>query len=139
MEFKDRLNDLLLSDIGTVIMTGTEELLAFPERKEVLENDWPEENGSEYDLSEPKFKDKEVTLKMGILADNDGLFWDYHGDLFNELKKPGLLSLYISDHEETYKVFYKKSSNFKKVLKRLKNVQKVFVKFDLTLKVISRV
>ncbi|MFX1668787.1 hypothetical protein JZ968_11620, partial [Riemerella anatipestifer] len=113
-----------------------EELLAFPERKEVLENDWAEENGGDYDLSSPKFKDKEVTLKMAILADDNVQFWQYYNTLFAELKKEGELSLYVFDHDQTYKVFYKKSLNFKKVLKRLKNVEKVFVKFDLTFKVL---
>ncbi|MFX1668756.1 hypothetical protein JZ968_11460, partial [Riemerella anatipestifer] len=136
MDFKDKLNNILLSNIGVVIMTGTEELLAFPERKEVMENDWAEENGGDYDLSSPKFKDKEVTLKMAILADDNVQFWQYHNALFAELKKEGELSLYVFDHDQTYKVFYKKSLNFKKVLKRLKNVEKVFVKFDLTFKVL---
>ncbi|MCU7543492.1 S9 family peptidase, partial [Riemerella anatipestifer] len=132
MDFKDKLNNILLSNIGVVIMTGTEELLAFPERKEVMENDWAEENGGDYDLSSPKFKDKEVTLKMAILADDNVQFWQYHNTLFAELKKEGELSLYVFDHDQTYKVFYKKSGNFKKTLKRLKNAKKVFVKFDLT-------
>ncbi|MCU7543480.1 S9 family peptidase, partial [Riemerella anatipestifer] len=132
MEFKDKLNNILLSNIGVFIMTGTEELLAFPERKEVMENDWAEENGGDYDLSSPKFKDKEVTLKMAILADDNVQFWQYHNALFTELKKEGELSLYVFDHDQTYKVFYKKSGNFKKTLKRLKNAKKVFVKFDLT-------
>lgn len=89
MDFKDKLNNILLSNIGVVIMTGTEELLAFPERKEVMENDWAEENGGDYDLSSPKFKDKEVTLKMAILADDNVQFWQYYNTLFAELKKRG--------------------------------------------------
>ncbi|MDY3503321.1 hypothetical protein PG657_10310, partial [Riemerella anatipestifer] len=68
MKFKDELNRILLSNYGVVIQTGTEELLAFPERKDVYENDWAEENGGDYILDSPRFKDKEVTLKMGILA-----------------------------------------------------------------------
>ncbi|WP_018675545.1 hypothetical protein [Riemerella columbina] len=136
MVFKDKLNNVLLINIGTIIQTGTEELLTFPERKEVYENDWAEENGGEYVLDNPKFKDKEVTLKMVILADNNTQFWQYYNALFTELKKAGVLSLYIFDHDKTYEVFYKKSGNFKKGLKRLKNVEKVFVKFDLILKVL---
>lgn len=87
MDFKDKINDLKLSDIGVVILTGTEELLEFPERKSVYENDWAEENGGEYYLATPKFKDKEVTLKMGILANDDKAFWNSYELLFRELKK----------------------------------------------------
>ncbi|SDE77505.1 hypothetical protein [Riemerella columbipharyngis] len=136
MVFKDKLNNVLLSNIGAVIQTGTEELLAYPERKSVYENDWAEENGSQYDLDNPKFKDKEVTLKMAILADDNTQYWQYSNALFNELKKAGQLALYIFDHDKTYQVFYMKSGNFKKTFKRLKNTEKVFVKFDLTFKVL---
>lgn len=134
----DNINNQLLQSIGTIILSGTAELLAFPERKEVYENDWQEQNGSEYDLSAPKFKDKEVTLKMGILANNDAQFWQYYNALFNLLKQEGVLQLFIYDHSKTYNVFYKKSSDFKKVTKRLKNVTKVFVKFDVTFKVLTQ-
>ncbi|MGV4463486.1 hypothetical protein ACQ1PR_07860 [Ornithobacterium rhinotracheale] len=137
MDFKDKINGVLLTQMGAAIQTGAEALLEFPERKEVYENDWAEQNGGEYDLAEPKFKDKEVTLKMYILADNHAQFWQYRNALFNELKKAGELSLFIFDHDKTYKVFYKKSSGFKINLKRLKNVAKVFVKFDLTFKVLQ--
>ena len=51
---------------GCVLQTGTAELLSFPERKEVNTQDWREENGSEYDLQLPVFKDKEVTLNCAI-------------------------------------------------------------------------
>lgn len=137
MNFKDKLNNELLSNFGTVILTGTEELLAFPERKETYSNDWAEQNGEEYDLSAPKFKDKEVSLKLGILADNDVQFWEYHRRLFAHLKREGILKLYIYDHSREYDVFYKKSSSFKKSTKRLKNVEKVFVKFEITFRIIN--
>lgn len=136
MNFNDKINGQLLSSIGTLIVTGTADLLSFPERKEVIENDWAEENGGEYDLSLPKFKDKDVTLTFGILANNDVQFWQYHTALFNLLKQSGVLKLYIADHSREYNVFYKKSENFKKVAKRLKNVTKVYVKFDITFKIL---
>lgn len=98
MKFKDELNRILLSSHGVVIQTGAEELLEYPERKEVYQNDWAEENGGEYVLDNPKFKDKEVTLKMGILADNDEDFWQKYNAFFHEITKSGFQSLYISDH-----------------------------------------
>lgn len=136
-DFKDKINDELLSDFGTVILTGTEQLLAFPERKDTYSNDWAEANGEDYDLATPKFKDKEVSLKMGILADNDQQFWDYHRRLFAHLKREGALKLFVFDHSREYDVFYKKSSDFKKVTKRLKNVTKILVKFELTFRVMN--
>ncbi len=125
----------LLSEFSMIIQTGTASLLEFPERKEQLKYDWAEENGTQYDLTDVRFKDREVTLRCAILADNDAIFWQSYNALFMELAKPGFQQLYIADHNMYYSVFYKKSGNFQKRLKRLKNAPKVFVKFDLTLQV----
>lgn len=134
--FKDLLNTKnLLSEYLLIIQTGTAELLQFPERKEFLTNDWREENGQEYDLALPTFKDKEVTLNCAIVADTDTQFWTAYNAFFAELTKAGWQDLYIHDHSKTYSVFYKKSGSFKKGSKRLKNVAKVLVKFQITLQV----
>lgn len=136
MTFQDKLNNRnLLTDFGLVIQTGTAGLLEFPERKEVATNDWREENGQEYDLELPVFKDKEVTLSCAIVADDDAGFWTNYNAFWAEIKKAGWQSLYIYDHGMTYQVWYKKSGSFKKSLKRLKNVPKVFVKFTLTFQI----
>lgn len=136
MVFNDTLNTKnLFTEFGLVIQTGTAELLAFPERKESLSNDWREENGVEYDLELPKFKDKEVTIQCAIMADSDSDFWVYYDLLFEELTLAGWQDLFIYDHSQTYKVFYKKCGAPKKSTKRLKNVDKVFVKFPITLQI----
>lgn len=134
--FKDLLNNHnLFDDYSLVIQTGTADLLQFPDRKEILSNDWREENGGEYDLALPTFKDKEVTLNCAIVTDNDEDFWTAYNAFFAEITKAGWQNLTIDDHTKTYKVFYKKSGAFKKGSKRLKNVEKVLVKFQITLQV----
>ncbi len=134
--FKDKINNRnLYDDFGLVIQTGTQELLKYPERKPRLEYDWAEDNGKMYDLGNPKFKDKEVTLSCAFKADDDTAFWQRYNTFFREITKESWQDLYIDDHSHTYKVFYKNSTAFKKSLKRLKNVPKVFVKFELILQV----
>lgn len=136
--YKDTLNGVnLLTGFGMVIQTGAATLLEFPERKEGIKYDWPEENDTQYDLAAPRFKDKEITLRCAILKDTHTQFWTAYNALFVQLSKPGTQALYIDDHGKTYNVFYKKSGAFNIRLKRLKNVSKVFVKFDLTLQVVS--
>lgn len=136
MAFNDTLNDInLYTGFGLVIQTGTEALLEFPERKTTLEVDWREQNGTDYDLSLPVFKDKEVTLKCAIMANDDTAFWVQYYALRAELAKPNWQELYIADHNHSYDVFYKKSGNWDKKSKRLKNVPKVFVQFNLTLQI----
>lgn len=134
MRFKDRLNGRLLYDeFGLVIQTGTEGLLTFPERKFGHINDWREEDGLEYDMSLVRYQEKEVTLSCAIMANDDLEFWTRYNDFFKEITKEGYQAISINDHSYIYLVAYKKTSQFVKTSKRLKNVDYVFVKFKLTL------
>lgn len=136
MEFFDKLNDKnLYKEFGLFIQSGTADLLKFPERKDPISEDWPDEDGAAYDLKAPRFKDKEVRLHCAFIASSDADFWMAYNTLFEELKKPGYQKLYVHDHSKTYEVFYKQSGEFKKATKRLKGVDTIFVKFHLTLNV----
>lgn len=137
MAYNDKINDKnLWSTYKLIIQTGTADLLIFPERKETLSNDWSDENGVEYDLGAVKLKDKEVQLQCVFITDTDAQFWTSYNAFFAEMTKVNTQNLYIDDHGKTYAVFYKKTSNFKKVSKRLKGVSKVVVKFTLVIQVI---
>lgn len=132
--FNDTINHKnMYTTFGLIIQTGTAGLLIFPERKETLANDWREENGTEYDLSLPRFNNKEVVLNCAFMADDDVSFWRNYDAFFAELGKPNWQQLYIADHGRSYSFFYKKSGEFKKSSRRLKGVDKVFVKFELTI------
>ncbi len=136
MELHDKINGKnLQAEFGLIIQTGTAGLLEYPARKESLTNDWADENGQEYDLETPKFYDKEVTLKCCFLANTDAQFWSNYNAFFEELKKKGYQQLYIYDHSHTYEVFYKKTQNFNKATKRLKNTDVVLVNFELILQI----
>lgn len=133
----DTLNTIDLKAVyGLVILTGTEKLLEYPERKEPLKTDFLDQNGTDYYLDTLFLKDKEITLNCAFMADNDTQFWTNYDAFFSAIATVGTQSLYIDDHGKTYQVFYKRTGNFKKSLKRLKNVPKVFVKFDLILEVL---
>lgn len=136
MVFLDTLNGRnLFTDFGLVIQTGTQNLLCMPERKDLLQNNWREQNGTEYDLTAPVFKDKEVVLKVAFMADDDTDFWQKYQEFASEIQQAGYQNLFIEDHSKTYQVFYKNTTNWQKKSKRLKNVSKVFVKFNLILQV----
>ncbi len=136
MKFYDKINDKnLFDEFGLIIQTGTAKLLKFPKRKDSLSYDWQDENGMQYDLQDPKFEDKEVVLQCAIIADNDSEFWQKYNALFAELSKPNYQQLYIYDHSKTYDIFYKDSDDFEKATKRLKNIDKIFVKFNLIIQV----
>lgn len=125
----------LKSEFGIIILTGLAKFLEFPKRKDIPAYDWAEDNGMDYMLNNVVFEDKEVTLSLAITADTTAEFWDYYNAFFAEITQAGWQNLYIHDHDKTYEVFYKSTSDFKLTLKRLKNVEKVFVKFNLTVQV----
>lgn len=136
----DKLNNKdLKATYGLAILTGREKLLSYPERKEPLSFDWQDQNGQEYHLSKVFFKDTEITLQCAILANNNADFWVKYNAFFKEITKTNFQQLAIEDHDMIYQCFYKSGTNFKHSLKRLKNVSKVFVKFDLTIQVKSNV
>lgn len=62
---------------------GYNGLLAFPAMKEPEANDWPEEDGIEVDLADPKLEPKEVTISF--LSDTNG----GASDLIAYLSAPG--------------------------------------------------
>lgn len=132
----DSLNSKNLKQTyGLIIQTGTAKLLEYPERKDPLSFDWQDQNGIDYQLDKVFFKDKEVTLNCAFMADTDVIYWKNYNAFFAEISKAGYQKLYIYDHGKTYDVFYKKTANFEHLRKRLKNVERVFVKFELTLQV----
>lgn len=50
---------------------GYENLIEFPELKDVEKNDWPEEDGIEVDLSDPKLATKEFNISMAFTGGAD--------------------------------------------------------------------
>ena len=75
-------------------------LLSFPELKSVVSNDWPEEDGIEADLSEPRLDTREFSLKFAVQSKIQvGDFFDiisdeaYHVFTFAEIGRAYKLRL----------------------------------------------
>lgn len=69
---------------------GYSDLLAFPALVEPGKNDWPEEDGIEVDLSDPKIQPKEITISF--LASNPSIDVS---DFIVFVSKPGYHTLHI--------------------------------------------
>jgi|SRR6185437_7981526 len=115
---------------GLVISNGTSQFLQFPARKDSVNHDWPEEQGLDIDLGNPKFKAREFTLTCAIIADNQDDFKSRYNGLFTELSGLDTHALYLGELDETYQVYYKNQVNLTK-LSKINNTVKVGVKFDL--------
>lgn len=59
--------DMYLRFGAVFISGGCDDILTFPALKEPVKNDWPEEDGVEVDLSEPKLDSKEITLDFFVV------------------------------------------------------------------------
>lgn len=69
---------------------GYSDLLAFPALVEPDKNDWPEEDGIEVDLSDPKIQPKEITISF--LASNPSIDVS---DFIVFISKPGYHTLHV--------------------------------------------
>lgn len=103
--------DLYL-EYGFIVSKGKSDLLQYPKAKERFYNDWPDENGKEWDLDAPiVFEDPIVNLTGYLLATHEESFLVKRYRLFTELRKPGTRELTCIDISEAFKVFYLSSSS----------------------------
>lgn len=124
------INGYAFSIFGITISTGMASFLAFPKRKDSVENNWQEEDGIDKDLADPHFAARDFTLNVNLAADSRADFKTKYYGLYNELKSSGTIELYLADLDETYYLFYKDQQNFKK-LKRKIDGPFVRVSFEL--------
>jgi len=63
--------------------SGYKDLIAFPPLKSVDSNNWLEEDGEEFDLSDPALDTRELSIKFAFCGD-DNLFSDFFGLLSDD-------------------------------------------------------
>ena len=98
--------DLYL-EYGFVVTNGKSDFLRYPKAKERYSYNWPDENGTEYDLDEvPVFEDPIVSLRGYLVALTEGEFLIKRYQFFTALRKVGLLSLEVTDISETFSLIY---------------------------------
>jgi hypothetical protein len=116
---------------GVFIEKGSDEFLLFPERKDSLKYDWMDQNGIDLDVSNPVYKEREMTLQCAIIANNQDDFWDKYQSFMDKLMSPGLRTLTIKEFEKDYAVVYLKCNSFTRFT-RLKTANKIAAKFTIT-------
>ena len=117
--------------LGFVVRPGSmESWIALPEVKEPFSHDWKDEHGIEVDLSAVYLKEKKVSLKVYLIADSEAGFWSKYNALSALLTSPGLRTVYYRELRRTFKVFYTRSSDPRRI-KGLKNTDRIV--FEITL------
>jgi hypothetical protein len=116
---------------GAFLLPGSYNGLLQPsKRKASLSNNWPEENGLEIDLATAKYEAKEVDLSFILSASNETEWWTRYNAFFTLLKASGERSLYVTELNQTFLVYYIEVSNYEQ-LTRIKVVNKVVARFTV--------
>lgn len=101
-----------ISTLGMFIVRGgDEDLIVLPEQKEPEYVDWPEYAGKEYDLSNPVFEERDVTVQYYLMG-NEKTF-KYR---LNEFRRwhwvTGYRELYIQEFDRTFNLRFKGISDY---------------------------
>lgn len=101
---------------GLFIEKGSADFLRYPPKKESITHDWLDSNGLDVDLSRVFFKERQVTLNCGIIAETEEDFWLKHDSFIATLAQPGTRRLMFKSHgDKQYFVYYKDCSNYTQV------------------------
>lgn len=123
-------NNDLHTTFGVVVENGSNSFLAFPTRKDSLTNDFMDQNGIDIDLQDPRFKAREFVINCALYATSKEDFWNKYNGLFTELSASGQHTLYITDLDREYKVYYKEQRGIKK-LTPISGRSDVWIRFDI--------
>ncbi len=92
---------------------SSDSFMAWPSRKDSLTVDRQDQNGLEIDLSDPKVASREFVLKCILIASDREDYFTKYDALRTELLGADTHQVYISDHDRTYNVYYKRQSDFR--------------------------
>lgn len=131
MGYKYTLGGIDLETIGVIVESGANDFLKLPDLKEPYSYSWPERDGIEVDLSDPKFKEKEITLNLAIHATSEAQFWSNYNAFLNLIKSPGTKRLFVGDLGRSFFVYYSKMNNYQR-LSPIAGETKIGAKYSVT-------
>lgn len=128
----------IYTSFGMIISEGSNPILQQRKVKDRFTNDWPEENGLEYDLTAaPKFHDRVFRIQAAIVASSESDFNTKYNALFTALNVAGTVSLESLELSRTVHVMYSDMPSIDR-LTRIKMASKIVVKFELELKEVQQ-
>lgn len=102
---KYKLNNKDFETYGAYV-SQSHGLIDIPERKPVLQHDWPDEDGIQMDLdAEPKYKPREITLDMFFRASSWSALDTNIKGLLGELDNTGTQTLTVTPFEHSALTF----------------------------------
>lgn len=95
---------------GIIIDKGIMQLLAFPERKDSVNHDFPDQNGIDIDLTAPRFKARSFTFDCTMYGEDFEDVKNKNYALFNILRIQGAYQLYNDFLNQTFYIYYIKQT-----------------------------
>lgn len=107
------IDNVDISAYGAFILRGGDnDFLSYPERKTPHSNDWYEQNGVEYDLSEVYFKEKKVSVKFHFAASSGVQLVSALASFRTLIAAPGEREIYMRDFDKSFSLRYVSCSNY---------------------------
>lgn len=120
---------------GLIVESGSDGFLEYPATKPNISHDWPDQHGVDVDLTKMFLQAREISLRCGIIANDENDFWAKYKLLINDLTQPGNRRIEYSEFgAQSFFVYYTTTNNFTR-LTRLKDgtVFIIACKFTLVL------
>jgi len=106
---------------GTIVeLGGTDAFIQFPDKKDSLSHNFPERNGIDKDLTNPKFNARKfklmcvLTAKGADEAATKAEFWRLWDGMFTELSGSGVHELFLDAWLRSFQVEYLSQANVKR-------------------------
>lgn len=108
------------------------ELLKLPKRKEGYAYSWPDENGTERDVSQVYYESRVLNLPITILASSESQFYSRYYALTQFLLTSGYFDFDVVQMNRRFKLLYQDMTNFDK-LTQIKGSTDIGCEFTLQL------
>lgn len=117
---------------GVIITNGVNAMMALPDRKASVSHDFPEQDGLDIDLTQPRFSARAFVFNCVLHAISIQDLQNKYFALFTMLRGAGSYQLFNSFLNLTINIYYTKQSNIGNIYKSVKNgVEGYAIKFDL--------
>lgn len=99
---------------GLVFQEGTlNELMRLPERKAGVEHDWPDEDGTQRDLTDLKYASRQLSLKCLLVGDSKADFLQKYDALKTFFVGAGYFDLISLRFSKRWKLLYNSMADYK--------------------------
>lgn len=103
-----------LATLGIFIERGgSDDFIAFPDRRKPGQNDWAEHDGLEVDLSAPIFEAKRVKVNYVLIADDETTFKNRLNSFENLHFAAGYRQIYVREFDKTFSLRFVGFSDYR--------------------------